>query len=621
MAHLIKIGFGPVHGFITAARKLEDLCSGSTMLSELMKEAAKKLGQDLIYPVLPSDNSKANMPNIMLLKTDSDPKELAESIISGIKKQFCEQVDKAVKSQELDIDTNLLDAVINRQTSEFVETVWSTVELGPSFEETLAELNMRFDAAKRTRMFSQHAEPGMKCTLQTNLSALAPKFESGNPDQKTKEWWKKLEDREMRSYEGRALKNSSKLSQKGERFSSIGLAKRVKARVDDGTHHFPSTYAIATALWRKRIFENCGHEKFNADVFNSFFEKWSDLKDGGDIEFNTVPEDVIPALPDIRDSVENLPDNLEMLLTCEAQCFRKTEFRKGTSSKDPIAKERKELVTCAKNIGAGSPPGHFVLLAADGDSMGRFVDACESEKELSELSNKLKDFSEQAIKTIESPEVCGRMIYAGGDDVLAVMPVDEAIKTACELRRAYREKLAGIEYTEDGKQIPATLSAALLYAPDNYPLHRLLDNAEATLNGKAKAAEKNALAITVYKGNDEVSATVLPSELDGWQFDTWAEGLESLFNEKKLSSKTMHDLHRDLQILESGKSCDPDLIKSVVLGRIATNRELDETDMKLVQERLEVFFKARVNKFRNSPPSLIAATMICLRNIWRMQCL
>ncbi|TIH11690.1 type III-B CRISPR-associated protein Cas10/Cmr2 [Marinifilum sp. JC120] len=621
MAHLVKIGFGPVHGFITAARKLEDLCSGSTMLSELMKGAAEKQEKDLIYPVLPSSDSKANMPNIMLLKTESNPKELAESIISGIKDQFCEQVEKAVKSQKLEVESDLLNAVIERQTSEFVETVWSAVELGASFENSLAELNMRFDAAKRTRMFSQNEEPGMKCTLQTNLSALTPKFEKGNPDQNTKRWWKGLENRDMYTYEGRALKNSSKLSQKGERFSSVGLAKRVKARIEDETHHFPSTHAIATAMWRKRIIEKSGHEKYETSVFISFFEKWNELEASGDIEFNTVPEDVIPALPELVKSIKTAPEILKMLLTCEAQCFRKTEFRKGTASKDPISKERGELVSCAKDIGAGTPPGHFVLLSADGDSMGRFVDACKSVEKLTELSSKLKNFSEQAIKTIESPEVCGRVIYAGGDDVLAVMPVDAAIQAACTLRRDYAEKLKGITYTENGEQIPATLSAALLFAPDNYPLHRLLDNAEATLNTKAKAANKDALAITVYKGNDEVSATVLPTELNSWKFDTWAEGLESLFNEKKLSSKTMYDLHHDLLIMESGKSCDPELIKSVVLSRIATNRELDEADMKLVQEKLEEFFTAGVMDFRNSPPSFIAATLISLRNIWRMQCL
>lgn len=621
MAHLVKIGFGPVHGFITAARKLEDLCSGSTMLSELMYDAAKKFDKELIYPVLPSNNTKANMPNIMLLKTDSDPAALAESIISGIKEQFKTQVEKAVRSQKLDIDSSLLDTTIKRQTSEFVETVWSAVELGPSFEKSLADLNTRFDAAKRTRIFSQHEEPGMKCTLQTNLSALAPVFEKGNPDQKTKEWWKELEKRSIYTYEGFELKNSSKLSQKGERFSAIGMAKRVKARIDSPPHHFPSTYAVATAMWRKRIIQNSGHDKFDADVFSSFFNKWNDLEKQDDIEFNTVPDDVIPALKEMEDSGKIDPEIRKKLLTCEAQCFRKTEYRTKDSATDPIAKERKNLVTCAKNIGAGSPPGHFVLLSADGDSMGRFVDACKSIDDLKKLSGRLKDFSEQAIRTIESPEVCGRIIYAGGDDVLAVMPVDSAIQVACALRRDYRKKMEKFKYVDEGNEIDATLSAALLFAPDNYPLHRLLDNAEAVLNTKAKSADKDALAITVYKGNDEVSATVLRTELNGWEFDTWAEGLEDLFNEKKLSSKTMYDLHRDLLIMESAGSCNPDLIKSVVLGRIATNRELKEEEMKEVQKKLEEFFNAGVISFRNSPPSFIAATLISLRNIWRMQCL
>ncbi|SMF09877.1 type III-B CRISPR-associated protein Cas10/Cmr2 [Desulfovibrio gilichinskyi] len=663
MPYLIKIGFGPVHGFITAARKLEDLCSGSCMLSDLMKEAAGKLGDKLIYPVLPANRSKANMPNVMVLKTDSEPSELAKQIIDDIKQDFYDQIAAAVKSQKLSIDNDLLNTVIARQTSGFLETVWSAVELGSSFENSLIKLNQRFDAAKRTRMFYQQEEPGMKCTLQTNLSALAPQPPSDkNPDQFTKDWWLKLSRKCIRDHEGRELRNASKLARKGERFSAIGLAKRVKARTDEDTHHFPSTCAVATAMWRKRIIEKSENDDFKADVFEAFFDKWSDLKKSDDIEFNEVTRDVIPALSEMKKGC-NLPDDIfEKLLTCEAQCFRKTDFanenikeNKNTQS-DPIAEERRDLTDYTEEIGAGTPPGHYALLSADGDSMGRFVDACKNEQSLRILSNALKDFSEQAFATIEGENVCGRIIYAGGDDVLAVMPVDTAINAACELRRIYREKLGGITYTdEDNHPIKATLSVALLFAPDSYPLHRLLDNAEVTLNGKAKAEEKDALAITVYKGGSEVSATVLPTETSGWKLNEWIDGnvkdvsedddkklpgMRDLFDTKKISSKSMHDLLRDLSIMEKGDSNDPELIKSIVMGRIATNRATKDEEIKQVQERLNEFYEAidaentlrnrgditpignnDRTDFRNNAPTFIASTLITLRNIWRMQCL
>ena len=59
MSHFVLIlSLGPVQGFIAAARRSRDLWSGSWLLSEISKAAAKALrdgGADLIFPAPDSD--------------------------------------------------------------------------------------------------------------------------------------------------------------------------------------------------------------------------------------------------------------------------------------------------------------------------------------------------------------------------------------------------------------------------------------------------------------------------------------------------------------------------------------------------------------------------------------
>lgn len=111
----------------------------------------------------------------------------------------------------------------------------------------------------------------------------------------------------------------------------------------------------------------------------------------------------------------------------------------------------------------------------------------------------------------------GRLIYAGGDDVCAIMPLDGALAAADAIRKAYN--MAFVRYTENGaEEISGTvspegklglhlgrakkisISAAIVIAHHKEPLREVLRDAHEVLDNIAKdRADRNALAIRLKK--------------------------------------------------------------------------------------------------------------------------
>lgn len=82
---------------------------------------------------------------------------------------------------------------------------------------------------------------------------------------------------------------------------------------------------------------------------------------------------------------------------------------------------------------------YFAVLAMDGDQMGkRLIQMDESDHR--EFSAGLSKFALEQAPSIVSRHY-GCLIYAGGDDVLALLPSDEALSCATELREQFRKEL------------------------------------------------------------------------------------------------------------------------------------------------------------------------------------
>jgi CRISPR-associated protein Cmr2 len=146
-------------------------------------------------------------------------------------------------------------------------------------------------------------------------------------------------------------------------------------------------------------------------------------------------------------------------------------------------------------------------LVADGDSMGAAIDAqtkhVEGPGKHREISQVLADFADDAREIVKNH--LGAPVYAGGDDILAFMPVHTILVCAKELADEFSKRLAPFLY--EGNKSP-TLSVGIAVAHHLDSLRETLNLARSA-EKQAKAMQgKNALAIRVSKRSGEERAVV-----------------------------------------------------------------------------------------------------------------
>ena len=151
-------------------------------------------------------------------------------------------------------------------------------------------------------------------------------------------------------------------------------------------------------------------------------------------------------------------------------------------------------VYCAKDAtgrSPGPPPAFYALLLADGDRLGKLVGRLGGEP----VGRALADFTRAVPDVVRDHD--GVAVYAGGDDVLAMLSAPRAIACASSLSDCYRAAFAG-----QRKESGATLSAAVVFAPVRHPLGAVIAEARRLLDDVAKDANgRDSLAAAVLKNS------------------------------------------------------------------------------------------------------------------------
>ncbi|MDQ7074732.1 MAG: type III-B CRISPR-associated protein Cas10/Cmr2 [Gammaproteobacteria bacterium] len=145
------------------------------------------------------------------------------------------------------------------------------------------------------------------------------------------------------------------------------------------------------------------------------------------------------------------------------------------------------------------------------------------------ISGALNDFSQKIVRYVVEEEHLGKLIYAGGDDVLAMLPVADLLPAADRLRQAYSGIAEG-EQTEDSQLkglildsgfalldgvlyrtmgSTATVSAGLVVVHHQAPLQQamtVLHSAETA----AKKAGRNCFHLKIIKRSGNLLQLTLP---------------------------------------------------------------------------------------------------------------
>jgi len=176
--------------------------------------------------------------------------------------------------------------------------------------------------------------------------------------------------------------------------------------------------------------------------------------------------------------------------------------------------------------GSASSNPYIAVLAMDGDQMGKWVSGAKTPAFLDQIAPKAKDYLKGAAKlrrlltpsyhlqfsealanfamhkardVVEAYD--GDLIYAGGDDVLAILPSTRAIACARALREAFK-----VDF-EDGRMYPGSkceVSCGIAVGHQNAPLQMLVREAQKAEKRAKKEYGRTALAVSLYKRSGEI---------------------------------------------------------------------------------------------------------------------
>jgi len=169
----------------------------------------------------------------------------------------------------------------------------------------------------------------------------------------------------------------------------------------------------------------------------------------------------------------------------------------------------------------------YAVLMMDGDSLGKHMSDLSKQ---AAITRGLKQFTEGVKGCVENHN--GFLIYAGGDDVLALLPLEDALQCAADLRKHY------LQCFKHDRTIDTTLSGAIVYAHLKLPLTRVLFDAHHLLDEVAKEhSGRDSIAVWVRKPSGSVIEWSHP----------WEEALETSKDKAMVRINLLRDKFQQAQ--------------------------------------------------------------------------
>lgn len=229
----------------------------------------------------------------------------------------------------------------------------------------------------------------------------------------------------------------------------------------------------------------------------------------------------------------------------------------------------------------GVPSPYFALLTADGDGMGTTLAKAFREK-YDTLVAGLYKFADDAWDLIDDHRGCA--FYAGGDELAAYLPMDEALAAAVKLQEIYQENVVDAE---------ASLSVGIVIAHVKEDLRATRRHAQEALD-HAKRARRQAGSKVSWLCVDErprggtPRSCVAPTQELRERIDAWRLALR----EGLVSMKTAHDLRTlkerfsDVNLVNGG---DAGLVLAKAMAQQKAQRRDDGQDKVLIDKQRQRF--------------------------------
>lgn len=483
--YLFLMTIGPVQDFIKAARRTRDLWAGSKLLSDLSRAAAQDLRDrchaTLIFPVdtTLADEQQDVANRILAYVECDDPRQLAASVETQLRSKLemlCNTVfDNKKKIHWPDNPLQNHRQHAEAQVADLIEIYWAIVPRSASYEHDRDTLEAALAARKNTRNF-----------VQPTWASAVPKSSMDGVREAVideAEYPRGTHDPERNQKIAALFENYG--AKGAERLSGVDLMKR-HFRAGESFADFPSTshFAALPLLMHSNAKHIQGLESYLSVLHNSYAKARQSLE-------SMRLESRFKAL--------NLLNGYDASILFASRLEEDLE----NSKEDALEKAREALALYLQqgfNVSDVNP--YYALLHADGDYMGKTIDelAKDGPEHHREFSQKLDAFARK-VRTIVEDQHAGALVYSGGDDVLAFLPLTTAVACAKELAIIFARLLADFSHYDQKleRANAPSLSVGIAICHHLEPLSDALDLARAAEKAAKKITGKNALAITLSK--------------------------------------------------------------------------------------------------------------------------
>ncbi len=374
-----------------------------------------------------------------------------------------------------------------------------TLNIGAIYSDIYFITEKALGSRKSLRNFSQVNETGEKSTLGGDRAALYDEIDSQNSLEVNFDLTKRPQIRNFWIQLSQKLGKLEIQDTGQERLDAVELTKRLAWRFYFQEHFqeleekenkesknqlkFPSSSTVATASFKNKIIHAFAEKYETIESLRKNLRAWIDaVKNSPLIKGNKISKTTIPYLATKLDELSLNGENKELLtsfLEMDGRLFYEETYQAELNNNNTNLLDKNKIRTAltalqnffvtTQDCGLPKPRKYFAVLMMDGDEMGKWIAGDRMpeyyqvihptiKKKLEErenwtqilrnkrlmspavhgfISKALGDFSLKLVRYIVEKRYPGKLVYAGGDDVLALLPLDSVLNVARELRAAF----------------------------------------------------------------------------------------------------------------------------------------------------------------------------------------
>lgn len=570
MSYLLMFTIGPVQSLIVNSRKVRDMYAGSQILSKLMSEVVSSSQKNPIVKILlPSTESTgqkgqpagnvetgssevenaqkkmSSMPNRLIaqLKVDSEEKskEIAKQMECQVKKSFEKLYKKCF--QEAQIEGKGLD-LAKQQLEDFLEIYWVVEPYDTEeYKVVYGKLFKKMQMIKGIRTFSQISEPwNRKCALfpqYNGIFAKEDKSRSGGsyPSNINRDNVYDISQKEKLKY---GVKQN-------EALSAIALVKRIYGKD-------LSVYSLRQMLLRHRIDQGIDQRiAKKTERMAELEEIRQELGDGSGAG--------------LGDMISNAVYDCDNKHECDREEYSEKIWRKAKKMHEILKSEHISL------------SNYYAMVKFDGDSIGDKFLGMSTPGEQRKLSDRIGEFAKGVPSVVKKYN--GIHVYAGGEDFLGFLPLDNLFDCLEELHQSFR----GI--------VGMWFSAGVVVAHLMQPLKEVAKEAERMERLAKQADGKRSVAIGILKRSGE-NVIMPPYKLEG-ESDHEYPAMKDIsqlirdISESKCSKSLLYNINDLFRCFMVEGTIPDQTWAEVLLRRAAMGAQVEKVDD--IVQKLMLFYR------------------------------